>query len=482
MSVRLKPIALLPALALTGCIHLVSAPKLTAPAPAKGGSVLIEDVRVFDANDGRPEVREHLDVRIVGGVIADIRPSVSPHLPADLVIPGDGRTLLPGLIDLHVHLALGAGPPWFLTLPDPKHAAQSLVYSGVTSVLDLGGDLKTLQRLKGEIAAGGWVGPHIRYAGPGLTVEGGYPLDMAKEVYGSIAYASLKNRDFVAVKDVADVVAQVDRIADGGGTFVKLMGASIPPRPSGQLPAPRLSEELMAAATKRAHERHLKVAAHIDSAEDALICARVGVDLLAHGVETSLLTPEQVATLKASGIAFEPTLVNWHRFDELAVGEFHPTASEIATQPAAVLASLAPAVLLEHERTLTGSSFKGWADALQAHRADRVANTLAMFQAGIPLLVGSDSNGSIGTFPGSIHEELRLLVDAGVPILDVLKAATYGNGTFLDAQASGTLKPGAVADLLLVNGDPTTDIKHTEDIVQVWVSGVPVRSSPPTSP
>ncbi len=147
------------------------------------------------------------------------------------------------------------------------------------------------------------------------------------------------------VRDVADIEAKVDAIADSGATFIKLMTSSIPPA-------------------------------------DPLLCARAGVDLLAHGIETSRLTD----------------------------------------------------------------------------------------------LVGSDMQGSIGTFPGALHEELRLLVAAGLPAEVVLFQATRGNALFLDPNANyGVVEPGRVADLLPVDGDPGEDIGATEAIVQVFVGGVPVR-------
>lgn len=474
----------LPVILLAACIHFPASPDIAARPADPAGSVLIQDVLLFGADPADPSAQPHMDVRIEGGRITDI--GATGTVPrADVIYSGVGRTLLPGFVDLHVHLGLQAGPPWFLMAPDTPQAAQSMVYSGVTTVLDVGGRIEVIERLQAQIAAGQWLGPRIRFAGPGLTVQDAYPLDMAREVYGALAFASMNGNDFIAVEDVADIEAQVDRIADAGGTFIKLMAASIPPADP---PTPRLSEGWMLAATERAHSRGLRVAAHIDTAEDALICARVGVDMLAHGVETTLLSPEQLATLKASGIAYEPTLVNWRRFDQLAVGEFHPTTLEVATQPAAVLASLSKAKLLAHQSVLDESSFKAWGDALTAHTADRVANTRAVFEAGIPLRVGTDSNGSIGTFPGSYHEELRLLVAAGVPTLDVLLAATSGNAMFLDGRDQdgdrvpdvapdyGQVKVGLQADLVLVEGDPTQDIAATEHVVQVWVAGQPVRA------
>jgi imidazolonepropionase-like amidohydrolase len=457
-------------LLLTACVHAPPAPHIRARAPDPAPSVLIHDVRVFSATDAG--VEEHVDVRIADGLITDVVATGS-GLSADTTVDGHDRTLLPGLVDLHVHLALTAGPPWYLALPDPPHTAQSMVYAGVTTVLDLGGDPKVLRGLKRAIATHRWLGPRILYAGQGLTVAAAYPLDMVQELYGPLAFSSINGHHFRAVTDVADIEAQVDRLADEGASFIKLMAASIPPADPA---TPRLSEEMIVAATRRAHEHGLKVAAHIDSASDALICARAGVDLLAHGVETSALTDADLATLKASGIAFEPTLVNWNRWDELTVDDFQPNAMERATQPAALLDSLNGDQIRAHLALFQDSTFRAWGDALSAHKADRVANTAKMVAAGIPLRVGSDSEGSIATFPGAIHEELRLLVEAGVPAKDVLYAATRGNALFLDADAKfGAVAPGMAADLLLVDGDPTVDVRKTEAIVQVWVGGVGVR-------
>ncbi len=453
------------------CIHFPVAPDIRARPPPELPTVLIQDVRVFHP-DG---TLDHQDVRLVGGVITSVtttgRGAPSEAQKTDEIVDGRGRTLLPGLIDLHVHLALSAAPPWFLAVPDPAQAAQSTVYAGVTTVLDLGGDPKVLLGLQAAAARGAFLGPRIVFAGPGLTVEGAYPLSMLKDVYGGLAYASVVNRHFIPVRDVQDIEQRVDDIADAGGQFVKLMVAAIPPGN----PA-TLSEELVIAATARAHARGLRVAAHVDDTEDALLCARAGVDLLAHGVETSLLTPADLATLRAAGIGYEPTLVNWQRFDDLVALDFQPTVSERATQAPAVLKSFDADQLRRHEQVLTDSTFNAWAEQLTAHREDRIANAAAVFAAGIPLYVGSDSGGSIATFPGAMHDELRLLVEAGIPNVAVLTAATWGNARLLDPAARfGLIAEGYAADLLLVEGDPTLDITRTEAIVQVWVGGAAVR-------
>lgn len=458
------------ALALAGCVHVPRAPEIGVFTPAAPPSVLIRDVRVFTATaDG---VLEHRDVRLADGRIEAVAPAGS-GLAGDVVVDGAGLTLMPGLVDLHVHLALYAGPPWFLAIPDAGHNARAMVDAGVTTVLDLGGNPGQIAGLTRKIAAGRWVGPRIVYAGQGLTVAGGYPLSMLRDVYGPLAYASTAGRHFRAVDGTEAIVREVDRLADAGAGVIKLVVASIPPADP---PTPRLSEAQVVAATARAHARGLKVAAHIDDAEDARICARAGVDLLAHGVETSGLTADDLVALKASGIAVAPTLVNWHRFDELTASRFTPTRSERRTTPPAVLDSFAPDRLETHRDVLEDSTFVTWAEALQAHRAERIGNVATLWRAGVPIRVGSDAGGSIGTFPGAIHEELRLLADAGVPAEVVLEAATRGNARFLDPDADyGAVAPGRIADLVLVACDPVAELRCTEDIVQVWVGGVPVR-------
>lgn len=453
----------------SGCIHFPATPDVTARPARSDQAVLVHDVRVFTGD----AVLEHVDVRFRDGTITDVGPTGAP-LPTDAVVEGAGRTLLPGLIDLHVHLSLGATPPWFLVLPSPEHAAKSMVYGGVTAVLDMAGDPRVMNALRADIARGAWLGPHVVFAGKGLSVPGAYPLDLTRDVYGELAYRSVNGKAFIGARTLDELLAAVDDNADAGASFVKLFVATIPP---GQdPPTPRLPEAWVKAAVERAHARGLRVAAHVDTVEDALICARSGVDLLAHGVETSSVSGSDLAALVASGIQFEPTLVNWRRFDELLDATFDPTQTERATQPARALASFSPDALRAHASVLEGSSFQSWADALAAHRADRVANAKAMFDAGVPLRVGSDAGGSIATFPGALHEELRLLVDAGIPTLAVLEAATKGNALFLDPDARfGRVSPGFEADLVLVEGDPTVDIRRTEEIVQVYVGGEPVR-------
>src|SRR5205085_7244715 len=155
-----------------------------------------------------------------------------------------------------------------------------------------------------KIEEGKRPGPAISLAGTHLTVPGGYPLDMVRDVYGRLAYWSTEGSHARGFETVAALEAEVDRLHGLGARFIKLMVATVPP--SG---APRLTDQMVRAAVKRAHAHGMKVMAHIDTADDALQCARAGVDLLAHGIEAPAVSDEQAREIAESGIRMEPTLV-----------------------------------------------------------------------------------------------------------------------------------------------------------------------------
>ncbi len=322
-------------------MHLPKYGELVAAPERPPRRILIKDVRVFSGL--KPSADEHQDVFIEDGRIAQAAG------PADLVIDGHGLTLLPGFVDMHAHLTLSGAPPWYAALPNPEHNAQAHVYAGVTTVLDAGGDPDEIVSLRNKLR----VGPRIYFAGPHLTVPGGYPLDMLRDVYGRLAYWKLSGSHSIGVESIEQLERIIDRTHAQGGTFIKLMIATIPP--SG---APRLSNEMVRAAVKRAHATGMKVMAHIDTADDALECAHAGVDLLAHGVEAPALTEAQAREIAASGIHVEPTLVNYERFDELADGHYKGSAIERDSESPDVLAAFSDEEIAKHRPEFEKSSFE----------------------------------------------------------------------------------------------------------------------------
>jgi len=255
-----------------------------------------------------------------------------------------------------------------------------------------------------------------------------------------------------------------------GARFVKVIAASLPAG------APTLDEPTLRRIVRAAHAFGLRVAAHIDTAQDALLCARTGVDVLAHGVETSVLTDAQAKTICESGIWVAPTLVNYQRFDEINARHYAASEMEWKSEPPELLAAFSDEELATKSMP---AAMKPWADALIEFSAARGPNALKLYQAGCRILTGSDSMGSIGAFAGGIHDELKFLVAAGLPPAFVLKAATSTAASYLEpAGHFGVVRAGAVADLLLVRGDPLARIEATRDIAAVFLRGRRVERSP----
>ena len=229
--------------------------------------------------------------------------------------------------------------------------------------------------------------------------------------------------------------------------------------------APRLTPEELDAIVHQAHQLGLLVVAHIDTSEDALMAARHHVDGLAHGVETTVLTPEQAAELKASGIVMVPTLVNYERFCQVAQKRFTPLALTVESEPAESLAQFGPTYV---DAAKLPAGFYAWGDALEANVATRSANLRTANEAGVPLVAGADAMGSVGTFAGDLHHELVMWVAAGLSPAQALLAATSGAARFITPRPSfGTIEVGKSADLVLIDGDPLADISATQRIVTV---------------
>ncbi len=459
VSTLLRLLAALPLLLAGACIHFPSYPRLVKPTADT--RILVRDVRVFAATDRQS--REHQDVLIEDGLIRAVTPGAGERPFDGLVLDGRGKTLLPGLVDLHTHTTMIAAPPWYKALPDARHNLEAHLYAGVTTVLDLGGALDELNEERLRIARGEWMGPRVFFAGPILTRENGYPLSMLHSVYGTLATWVTADKIGKPVETIEEARRAVRERWAQGASIIKVVVADIPRG------APRLDEATLRAIVDQASQLGLKVAAHIDTAGDALLAARVGIKLLAHGVETELLTEAQAKQLAAAGVTVEPTLINYQRFCRIAQLNYAVNPLELASESPGVLDSFAAD---EVKKQSIPPSFYSYGDELEKHEADRATNARMMFEAGVPLVVGTDAMGSIGSFAGDIHSELKLLVDAGIPAVDVLLGATSRAARFIQAEPSfGTIEVGKSADLLLVRGNPLEQIEATQEIDTVIVRG-----------
>jgi imidazolonepropionase-like amidohydrolase len=405
---------------------------LSAPATLCQTSAtpqLIRDVRVFDGE----HVFEHRSVLLEDGKISRIGGSELKVANAE-VVDGRGRTLLPGLIDAHVHL------------PNPveKASRQALVL-GVTTQLDMfnGGDrLKLIKKFESEdhpdIA-------DMRTAGTGATVHGGHPTQMGGGPIPTIT-APEQAQSFVDAR-IAEGSDYIKIIHDDGSTWSWTTKR-----------VPMLDNATMRALVEAAHKRGKLAVVHVLSEQQARDAILAGADGLAH-----MFVGESV------GPDFGQFVSDHHAFVIPTLVTLYPDCGK--SEGPATLADL----------NLSPYIGEGWRHSMEMAKPNPQLNHLCngtdegirqLFQAHVPILTGTDAPIPGTTYGASVHAELALLVRDGLTPIQALAAATSVPAQTFHLADRGWIRPGMRADLVLVEGDPTTNILATRNIVAVWKRGI----------
>ncbi|WP_327145429.1 amidohydrolase family protein [Nocardia sp. NBC_01327] len=352
------------------------------------------------------------------------------------VVDLGGRTVMPGLIDAHVHLGgLGFGSrPAFGgraatgDYADPR--AGALRY-GVTTARSLGDFLTDSLAIRDEIDKGDLVGPRIVTSGPSFQVEGGHPN-------GSVWFGDplALNEAARVPKTVAEATRMVGELAAAGVDLIKIIISENaffgPPKPELKLPWD-ITEAIIGAA----HAQGLLVAAHTENLDDCLHAVRLGADDIEHLVMR----------------AEEP-------LDALAFDELFDLMAAQGTY-------LVP-TMVAHQRDTTPET-----DPRTLHYGNSLVRRA--YDRGVRLGVGSDAH-STGMHGWRLRNELVMLVhDQGIPAAEVLVAATKTNAELIGkSDLLGTIEPGKLADLLIVSGNPLDDITAVANVHQVVRNGAVV--------
>ncbi|MET8871276.1 amidohydrolase family protein [Nocardia sp. NPDC004604] len=382
----------------------------------------ITGVRVFDGQ----RLTEHTAVRIAGGLIEAVG-GLELLRAGDQHLEGHGGTLLPGLIDAHIHLLPGA----------PRQALSF----GVTTVLDMFSKPDSVRR---AVAQG--AGPdaaEVRSSSIGATAPGGHPTMM----YAPFPYVT-------GPRDAEAFVA--DRLAEGAHHLKVLYddGAG-----GGPMPMPSLDIPTVAALVDAAHRAALIVVAHVTTARAAVDLLPTGVDVLAH-VPFDRLTDAHVGAISDAGVAVIATLAVADGFP--GDGEGMPLLAEPE-----LVRRLGPAWSGVIQRQA-----QRWLPPQLPDFAAPADNVGLLHDAGVPVLAGTDAPNP-GTVHGAgVHRELQRLVAAGLAPDQALAAATARTADVFGLADRGRIRPGLRADLVLVDGRPDRRITDTHRVAAVWKHGV----------
>jgi imidazolonepropionase-like amidohydrolase len=393
---------------------------------------LIRDVRVFDGE----RVVEHRSVLIENGKIAQVG-DATMKAPGAEVIEGQGRTLMPGLIDSHVHITDAA----------EDNARQALRF-GVTTQLDMfsGGErMKKIKKLEAEDR------PDLadaRTAGPGATVPGGHPTQMGGPPTPTLSSPS-------------EAQAFVDARVAEGSDYIKIIHDDGSNWTWTDKRVPMLDNATMKAVIDAAHKRGKLAVAHALSEQQARDAIAAGADGLAHLFSGDTVGSDFGQFAASHHVFVIPTLsaVYWDCGQSggsvlLADPKLAPYLDE---QSKKMLAIPKPDPSKNH-------LCKGTDDALRQ-----------LVQAHVPILAGTDAPIPGTAYGVALHGEMAMYVRAGLTPVQALTAATSAPAKAFRLNDRGFVRPGMRADMVLVDGDPTTNIEATRDIVAVWKKGVKVK-------
>jgi imidazolonepropionase-like amidohydrolase len=418
------------ALAMTGPAYAetfaIQAGKLIVDAaqPARGNSTVIFEI----------------------GRISRIEPGFTAPAGATVVDERD-RTVMPGMTDVHVHLTMNSGEPWYMgftkkysntyaTTVGLTHALD-MARAGFTTVRDLGGDTNAVTAMRDAVAEGRFPGPRIQVSGAPLSMIGGHgdsATGLPPELAEAVSEAHLNPSVCTGVDECQKVVRQ---LAAAGVDVIKVMATGGVLDPGAMGLEQHFTDAELKGIVDMAHSLHLKTAAHAHGARGILAATNAGIDSIEHG---TFLDEAGARAMKAHGTYYSATLMAFSGVQRLiGSGKLAPESEAKAKMTFAV-----------------------WGKGLNL-----------AYRTGVKIALGTDSAVAPHSEAG---KEVELMVTkGGMTPRDALIAATKGGPDLLGVGGvTGTLDPGKSADLIAVDGDPSADPTAVQRVGYVMVEGRPI--------
>lgn len=417
-------------------------------ATATAQPLVLAGGRLIDGYGGPPI--ENAVVVIEGNRVKAVGREGTITIPEGArVIDTNGYTVMPGLMDMHVHLMLlghGDYEHWDRTYPSQLRdvimpiAAKQLLMAGVTTARDLGAPLEDIVAVKNRINRGEIPGPRLFVSGPFLQ-KSNTPL-------------TAKFRWIV--NGPQDARAKVQTIVAGGADVIKLIDQD------------QMSIDEVKAIVDEAHKLGKTVVAHAHRSEEIRQGLRGGVDCFEHtGLATKPGYEEDVLQMireRNATLYWCPTLEGLFLFEETK-----QNPERIDDQR--LKADLPPAIYKDVHDSIRDVSHLDYF-RLVPRRVPMLANKFRQLrESGVTIVVGTDSGIPLNFHFDSTWRELKTMVDLGMPAMEAIRAATYWPAQLLKQPDLGTIAAGKLADIIVVDGDPLTDMTSLRHIVHVVRDG-----------
>src|SRR6516164_79353 len=413
----------------------------------------LRGARVIDGSGGA--AIDNAVIVIRDGHIAAVGSSEQAPIPSGAeVIDYSGKTIIPGLISGHSHVGIFIGlksAPENYNRDAILRQLKQLEAYGVTTVMALGLNGPLFYDLRPELHAGRLLGADLFGADQGIGAVGGAPPATVVPVgENQVSRPDTTERTRESIRQMAARKTDMVKVwLDSAGGLM-----------------PKLKPEVYSAVIDEAHKNDLRVAAHIYDLDDAKAIVRAGGDIIAHGVRDKPVDSEFIDMMKARSVWYISTIV-------LDYTNFVFAEQPSWTREPFFQRALHPAVRAQ----LDDADYRERTLALPATAKNRAAvatnkqNLKAIHDAGVQIGFGSDSGVGL-RIPGvAEHLELALMVEAGLTPMQAITNATSNAAALLKLDDRGVLASGKLADLVVLESDPTADISNSRKIHAVWHRG-----------
>jgi len=450
---------------LLALLYIVGVGSVVAQPTVRAGPTALVGPTVINPADST--VTDDATILIEGERIAQVGPSSEVAVPEDATVHEmEGKYVIPGLIDGHVHFFQSGGlytRPDVIDLRAARPYAKELrrikerlpdtfrryLRSGVTSVVDVGGPLWNLDiRARADTTA---MTPTVVTAGPLIS---------------SVSRPSLDEGDPPILQITTPEAArqEVREQVEAGVDLIKIWYIV--------RESPATYRPVVEATVDEAHTAGKRVAVHATELETARAAVEAGADILVHSVSDKPVDDDFVRLLQENDVLYTPTLMVGERYSETFAQELELTLAEHRLGQKDVINSLTDVQVLPD--SLVPVSIRQRIERSPSVPSDTTAmrNLTRLHDAGVPIAAGTDA-GNIGTPHGpALFHEFNLMRAAGLTPREILATATAGGARLMERSGTlGQVKPGYQADLVVLDENPLNDITHTTALHRVVKRG-----------